>query len=54
MRYGWPEVRGSTAMPFRDAAYDPETIALMTAALEAAWQEARERRFRHPPISFAP
>ena len=31
-------------MPFRDAAYDPDTIVLMTAALEAAWHEAQERR----------
>jgi hypothetical protein len=31
-------------MPFRDAAYDPDTITLMTTALDAAWHEAQVRR----------
>jgi hypothetical protein len=31
-------------MPFRDAAYDPETLALMAAALDAAWREVRSRQ----------
>jgi hypothetical protein len=30
-------------MPFRDAPYGPVTIAVMTSAFEAAWQEARAR-----------
>jgi hypothetical protein len=30
-------------MAFRDAAFDPDTISLMTGALETAWREAQER-----------
>ena len=34
---GWP-------MSFKDASYDPDTIALMGAALNTAWAEAQERQ----------
>jgi hypothetical protein len=30
-------------MPFTNAAYEPVTIALMTAAFEEAWSEAQRR-----------
>ena len=36
-------------MPFKDAAYDPETILLMTRAFEAAWQEAEARGLSRAP-----
>ena len=36
-------------MPFKDATYDPETIALMTSVLEAAWQEAQARDLAKAP-----
>ena len=36
-------------MPFRDAPYGPVTIAVMTSALEAAWQEARARDLAKGP-----
>jgi hypothetical protein len=40
-------------MPFRDANYDPDTIALMTGAFNAAWQEAQERRLTNAPAEAA-
>jgi hypothetical protein len=40
-------------MPFRDADYDPDTIALMTGAFDTAWQEAQERRLTNAPAEAA-
>jgi hypothetical protein len=31
-------------MPFRNVSYDPKTVALMSAALDAAWNEAQQRQ----------
>ena len=40
-------------MPFRDAAYDRETISLMTSALDAAWEEAQSRGLTRTPADVA-
>jgi hypothetical protein len=40
-------------MPFKDAAYDPETMALMTSVLEAAWEEAQSRGLARTPADAA-
>ena len=40
-------------MPFRDSVYGPGTIALMTSALEAAWQEAQARGLTTAPADEA-
>jgi hypothetical protein len=36
--------RAEAAMPFRHNAFDPETIEVLTAALEEAWELLQTRR----------
>jgi hypothetical protein len=40
-------------MPFSGTAYDPETLALMTAAFEAAWSEAQAKNLTTDPPNIA-